>query len=93
MKNQKFILESAADGTFSILRRNGTSGKLETHMVNLTKEQAEALTHNMNLNFAEEESEEQDENTDHEIKESVNADEEDSTSAEDEKKRKRSTLK
>ena len=83
MKNQKFFVEPAVDGTYSIVRRNEINGKLEPHMKSLTKEYAEQMAHNMNLNYSEEvvEFEKQEENTDENPK--GNADVEDSVSSED----------
>lgn len=85
MKNQKYFVEPAEDGTYSILRRNGINGKLDLHMKSLTKEEAEQMAHNMNLDFSEEtvELEKIDEGTDFSTEESVCADEEDSTTSED----------
>ena len=43
MKNQKSIMELAADGTYSIFRRNGINGKLDPHTVTPIKEKDKPL--------------------------------------------------
>ena len=43
MKNQKSIMELAADETYSIFRRNGINGKLDPHTVTPIKEKDKPL--------------------------------------------------